>query len=196
MEGLFFYWVSWIGWIIVTFFMNKSSTRTILSYGLLSCIALSNWKITVYSYEISGSYIVLLCFALGTSYYLSKLQNLYLMIMTLTVTAAFVAFHLFEMFDPIWIIAHRQWLLSGLMFILVWLMSDMFLQRVLSLVIGMCQGEWLYTMMLYRYSYYGTIGGLKFLDLLTAGLGFLFMLSLAEWMISSMKRYWTYSERQ
>src|SRR5699024_12285863 len=55
--GYIFFWMSWIFWVIITFFMDKTRRRTYLAILLLIAIAGANTYISLKQQQISLSFL-------------------------------------------------------------------------------------------------------------------------------------------
>nr|WP_010194112.1 hypothetical protein [Bacillus sp. m3-13] len=60
----YFYFLSWMGWIIVTFFFPKSAIRTNMSILLLVVIAGSTTTVQMFGFTITASFLMLAVTAL------------------------------------------------------------------------------------------------------------------------------------
>src|SRR5690625_5821091 len=55
-----FFWMSWIFWVIITFFMDKTRRRTHLAILLLMAIAGANTYISIKQQQISLSFLLII----------------------------------------------------------------------------------------------------------------------------------------
>lgn len=95
-----------------------------------------------------------------TIFYLEKLYSL---LSALIIAMLYTSFHLLEVYDPIWIVVDRLFLLSGaLVYASVLLHEDRIL-RLCSLYIGMLQGELLVTLIFRKLHFPYDYGSLAFL---------------------------------
>jgi hypothetical protein len=165
LDGAYFYWLAWIGWIITTFFFKKGQKRLFLSAFILIVIISSRIEIPV----TDNVSIIFSAFGfLAAGYYFVSKQSLkskwYLFLTTLIVTFAYVSFHLFELFDPVWLFADRKWLLSlAIVYVTLLLWKGISL-RFFGMLIGVTQGEILYGYILQSFRFPYTIGSFAFLD--------------------------------
>jgi hypothetical protein len=179
-EGVYFYWFSWMLWIIYTFFMKKDRVRILVAASLLILISLSVYEITIGSFHLTLSYI----FILIVSYYFAALRRswrlIYMFISSAIVMLSYVSFELLALFDPVWVFMNRVWMLAVILtFITIMLYRDYY-SRLLTLIIGSCQGDFLYAVILNRFSFPHLIGSLAFLDMLIVTCSFLFGLFILE----------------
>lgn len=165
MEGSFFYWIFWIFWVFLTFFMNKQNPlRLKLAACLLIIIIHSSVHFVIGGFDLYGSGLILLLL----SYYIMGKEKLgpllYSFICSFTITMAYVAFHLFEIFDPIWIIFQKEWMMGICFSILAILLQKSLTGRLLIIVCGTMQGEVLYAYYLTKFQFSYPIGTLAYLD--------------------------------
>ncbi len=173
MDGSTFYFVAWIGWIVVTFFMKKESIRWKISTCILIFIICSPLNVTIASFTISVNALFLCIISfVGITLY-SIWKKLYTLLSALIIAMLYTSFHLLEVYDPIWIVVDRLLLLSGaLVYASVLLHGDRIL-RLCSLYIGMLQGELLVTLIFRKLHFPYEYGSLAFLDV--AAVSTLFM---------------------
>ncbi|WP_458412677.1 hypothetical protein ACNQFZ_17965 [Schinkia sp. CFF1] len=176
MEGIYFYWFSWLGWVFTTFLMNKSKQRTILSFVLLLVIAVSDHVLRGGGYTFRASFLLLLLFSFVL---LSKSKGLHLgyhLICSLIISIGYTCFQLFELFDPVWLIFDRKWMLSFVILYLILMLAKDFYYRASVAISGVCNGELLYSFILKKFSFKVEIGGFLFLDALAV-----IIFSIAAW---------------
>lgn len=150
MEGIFFYWIVWIGWVYSTFLVAKTNKRIAVTIFLLFLIILSNKQLTLFS--ITFNWAILLC--MGSGYLIISQRRwhfiLYYLSVSLISTSAFVTFRLFQLYDPVWIIFDPTLKLSLiLLFLMLLLVRDQKI-RVGMLLITIAQGEIFYRLFLNR----------------------------------------------
>lgn len=96
-------------------------------------------------------------------YAIFYLEKIYTLLSALIIAMLYTSFHLLEVYDPIWIVVDRLFLLSGaLVYASVLLHGDRFL-RLCSLYIGMLQGELLVTLIFRKLNFPYDYGSLAFL---------------------------------
>lgn len=168
MDGAYFYWMAWIAWVISTFFMKKNKFRFTFSLFILSLICLSAHTLTIYDLKINIGLLFLLAYSyFGISKHKSLLKLIYFYISSLAITLGYVSFHLFELYDPVWLFLDRKWLLTiGLTFIIIFLFKNT-KDRIICLILSSCQGELLYAVILQKFAIQFEIGSLAYLDILS-----------------------------
>lgn len=179
-EGIYFYWFSWIVWVFATFLMKKSRERTEVSFVILLALAMSNSVFQIAGFSIRASFLVLLLFSFMLLTKTKGLLLLYYLISSLIITIGYVCFHLFELFDPVWLIFDRKLLLSFIVLYLILMLVKDFYYRLAIAMVGACNGELLYFFILKRFSFEVELGSLSSLDALSAIIFFIVTWSSLE----------------
>ncbi|WHY84458.1 hypothetical protein QNH39_17565 [Neobacillus novalis] len=166
MEGIMFYWICWAFWVYMTFILHKQNTyRLKMSIMVLTVIILSNYHFSIGSFELHASGI----FLLVVSYVFYSQEKLgaifYFFICSLIVSIAYVTFHLFEIFDPIWVIFKKEWMMGICFGYLAILLQKTLKGRLLIIVSGTMQGEFLYAYILNKLQFTYSVGALAYLDI-------------------------------
>ena len=162
MDGSTFYFVAWIGWIIVTFY-EKEPIRWKLGACIMIFIICSPLHVTIASFVVSVNALLLCIISfIGITLY-SVWKKLYSLLSALIIAMLYTSFHLLEIYDPIWIVVDRVFLLSSaLVYASVLLHGDRIL-RLCSLYVGMLQGELLVTFIFRKLNFPYDYGSLAFL---------------------------------
>ncbi|MFL6555731.1 MAG: hypothetical protein ACJ8MO_06420, partial [Bacillus sp. (in: firmicutes)] len=165
MEGAIFYWVFWGFWIYLTFILEKQNPyRLKLAAIIVIVLILSNVQFPVGEFEIQASGL----FILGSCYLFMSQEKrgalIYFFICSFIVSIAYVTFHLFEIFDPIWIIFKKEWMMGITMSYLAILLQKTLKGRLLILFAGAMQGEILYAFILNKFQFPYIIGTFAYLD--------------------------------
>ncbi len=171
MEGIIFLWLFWIYWIVATFFMGKNKMRQFISIAILIAIIFSTYSIEVLNMKITLTTLFLLL----TSYlFMAKqkeLKGIYLFIASFIIMLAYATFHLFELYDPVWLIFNRNIMLSCLLTYLTLLLHNEFKFRIVILICGMIHGEFLYAFALKNITSSYLIGSYAFFDVIALSVG-------------------------
>jgi hypothetical protein len=178
-EGSMFYWILWVFWVSITFFMNKQNPyRTKVAIGLLMVIILSNVHFMVGSFQFyaSGVFLLLLSFFILGKKKLGPL--LYAFICSFIITISYVTFNLFVIYDPIWVIFQKEWMMGICMCCLAIFLQKSLKDRLLIIVSGTMQGEILYAFYLSKFEFSYPIGTIAYLDVTS-----LVILLLVSWSI-------------
>jgi hypothetical protein len=165
LEGAIFYWVCWAFWIYFTFILDKQNPyRLKLAAIVLIVLILSNVKFAVGPFEIQASGL----FILGISYLFLNQEKrgaiIYFFICSFIVSIAYVTFHLFEIFDPIWIIFKKEWMMGIVLWYLAILLQKTLKGRLVIIFAGAMQGEILYAFILNKFQFPYLIGAFAYLD--------------------------------
>ena len=175
MEGIFYYWMMWLAWIITTFFMKKQKIRTKLTIFLLVNIWISElyWVIGHFHVRVS-----LLLF-LGVGYYLSVKKNnnkslsYYLIILTLTF--AYASILLFHIYDPVWFLFDYRLIVSITVSVLAIYLGKHIVQKYAIYILSVCQGELIYWFILGKFHRGLIIGTAAFLDMVVIGCAIIYL---------------------
>jgi hypothetical protein len=174
-----FYWVLWVFWVYVTFFMNKQNHyRSKLATFILVLIILSNVHFMFMSFEfhVSGLFMLLLSYIILSKKKLGSL--LYAFICSFTITIAYVTFNLFVIYDPVWVIFQKEWMMGICFSCLAIFLQTSLKDRLLIIVSGTMQGEILYAFYLSKFEFSYPIGALAYLDVFS-----LITILLVSWSI-------------
>jgi hypothetical protein len=168
MEGALFYWFSWLGWVWSTFFLAKQNKyRFSIAFVLLMLIISSPYRIEILGIEIYIPAIVLITFSLIET---AKLRNrivFSIFVSSFIIMLGYVSFLLFELFDPVWVIFDRKWLISiSVILLATALQSERHLQ-ILSIGMGMLQGEFLFSFIMKRLAFPYPVASPAFLDIVS-----------------------------
>lgn len=164
MEGVYFYFFSWLGWIFVTFFMKKNTMRLVCATVLLFTIMISQTVITFGEFRIwIGAFFLLFIGIIGISR-LSMWTKLYYAVCSTIVGMVYAIVYLIELYDPIWIIINHTWFLSILLAYISYVLIRLPAERIFVLCMGAVQGEILITAVLKPYGFHNEFGSLLFLD--------------------------------
>jgi hypothetical protein len=163
MEGLFFYGIAWVSWIVTTFLMKKNKMRLILSALLLLIIISSTTYKEVAGVNVYASSFIL--FFIGVIFVASaKKSKLLCCLYAVMIAMMYSVFHFVEIYDPIWIQVHRTILLGGILTVSSLLYSDYPSVSIGTLLMGTVQGEVVLAITLRKYGFHDHIGGLLHLE--------------------------------
>lgn len=165
MEGTMFYFICWSCWVFLTFIVNRQNPyRLKLSCALLMIIILANAHFIVGSYDIYAGGVLMLFIAYLSISKESTKKMIYFFICSFIITIFYVSFHLFEIFDPVWIIFNPDWMMGISLGYLSIILQKTLKGRLLMLISGMMQGEFLYAYILNKYPFPYSIGDFSYLD--------------------------------
>ncbi|WP_096270473.1 YphA family membrane protein [Paucisalibacillus globulus] len=164
MSGIYFYWVSWLLWAMVTFILPKDKSRTVLAIWILLTIIVSNFYISIADFEFSISYLAVV---IGGFVLLARLKQKGLQIFSaITIMIGFTSLLIWETNAPVWVFMPRLVIIPLICMILTIFVNKQFINRITISIIGLCSGEFLYNLLLINYSITQTIGDRNFLDTL------------------------------
>ncbi len=178
MEGSFFYFFCWGGWIIATFVMEKNRERIVTAAFLLLLIIAASVKIPIGVFRMNGSCIVLILYGFCLLALHTTWKIIYAIISATIVGMIYATFHLIELYDPVWIAVNRMWMLSGMLVYGVILLVRERRMRIAVLFIGMVQGEWFVAFVLKKFGFHNEVGAYSFLDVLACSIGLMYSLQL------------------
>lgn len=197
MEGIIFFWFSWIGWVYITFSLRKDHPYRIkLAFALLIIIICSSRFMSIRGFHVNITFILLICFVYAGMIKLQKRQLLFLMISSFIVSLIYVSFQLVALFDPIWILFKKEWMLSFILSYVTILLYKKPGIRVYTLLSGMIQGEILYSVILYKKYFEHEIGSLAFLDICAISLMFIVSWRIFEMIVYSLESYFESNRKE
>ncbi|PLR75634.1 hypothetical protein CU633_20060 [Bacillus sp. V3-13] len=196
MEGIIFYWSSWLIWILTTFFLKRENRyRFRISLAILVAIMLSTAQFSLFGLTFNAAPVVLLLFVYWEVAKLNKGQLAYYFICALIVTLAYVSFLLFELFDPVWVLFDRKLMLGFIIVYLIVLLYGDLRMRLCILLSAVFHGEVVFAFILKKLAIDYKIGTLEFLDfvalaagVLLAWTGLKYALLLLEKTVSQFER--------
>ncbi|MCM3586489.1 hypothetical protein M3182_12165 [Mesobacillus maritimus] len=174
MEGAMFYWFAWLGWVWATFFLSRDNPyRLKIAFWLLLLMISSPYRIELLGIELQITAIILMGISLVELAILRNRIFYSVFLSSFIMMLAYVSFLLFELFDPVWVIFDRKWMIAiGGVLLASVLQSHKRLQ-VLSLGTGMLLGEIFFSFYMKKLSFTYAVASPVFLDALSlAGLVF------------------------
>lgn len=163
MDGLLFYFIAWVCWVVLTFFIRKTQVRYWLSFVLLGIILLANLTFTITTIQISYA-LVLILFS-SVVILASQKKHVRSILSSLAITAGYTGALIFETVSPVWLILPRLLLLAFLSYLLMILITSSLWLRVGIWGVGLSAGECLYSLLLKDFGVKESIGELAYLDL-------------------------------
>lgn len=191
-----FFWVSWGFWVIATFLMQRSAKRLKITVGILVMIIASPYVISIFEFKISLTGI----FLFGTLFYLAarieRMKSVYLFICSFIIMLAYVCFQLFALFDPVWILFSRNWMLALLiLFLSIFLQGNKY-YRIIIAMLGSLQGDFLYALILQKHTFPYIIGSLSFLDVTVLSVGLISIWNGIEFLSTFFDNHYNELERE
>ncbi|WP_077621720.1 YphA family membrane protein [Sediminibacillus massiliensis] len=170
MEGLFFYWISWMVWVFFTFLYRKDRFRIFMSAWILLLIICSEINATFVGYQVNMAVIVSFCG--GMILHARSSRWLYHNFCTLCLVFSYTGILFWEMISPIWVFMPRLLMVPFLGVALLFFVCKTFRDRCAVWTLGVTTGEILHTIILNSYGFSVGIGQLSFLDLMMVGISF------------------------
>ncbi|MEH7525478.1 hypothetical protein V7149_19735, partial [Bacillus sp. JJ1503] len=125
-----------------------------------------------------------------------RLTAAYVLFSSFIVMIAYVCFHLFALFDPVWLIFPRKWMLALLMIALAIILHTNKVYRLIIILFGSIQGEFLYAYILNKYSFPHLIGSYAYLDGITLAAALLGAWSGFEYLTSFYEKHINHLEKE
>lgn len=186
MEGLFFYWLTWMGWIVTTFFMDKNNPERLkVTIWLLLLILAAPYNKAIFTMEINLSALIIVALLLIETRGKKLGEFLNLFTSSFIIMLAYTSFLLYELLDPVWVLIDRRILLTGTIVYLVLLLQRKGYNRALVLISGTLQGEVLYALVMEKQGFSYLVSSLRFLDILVISVGTLFVWTMIETVLSA-----------
>lgn len=140
MDGVLFYWLTWLSVIFVFFIMDHSLKRTYLLIFLFSTLILSSWSKTYYFIEWNFALLLYFCLCLVIMLKLNKNQLLVGFVISFIVANWVWAIHRIIYVEPVWLIISPLWMISVVIFPLVFIVLRNIYTRMFSILMGIFQG--------------------------------------------------------
>ncbi|WP_074597123.1 YphA family membrane protein [Sediminibacillus halophilus] len=176
MEGLLFYWICWLLWIVATFLLKKNTTRFYLSFVVLLLLSCSNTRITIWECQLNLALVV--SFLSGVLYLARKKDWIWLLFGSLCMTFCYVGILLWELISPIWLFVPRLLMIPLIGLVLLLFLGETLIERCMVWSLGITSGEILHGLIMTSYGFQLTIGERSFFDLLFVGIAFIILLRL------------------
>jgi hypothetical protein len=167
MDGIYFYWFAWIGWVFCTFILPKSKIRTAMAFFCILILFLSNSNLSIAGLEVKASYFIVLLYSYFFLGRLTFKSFWYYLIISFVITLSYVTFYIYALFDPAWLILDWKWMLAAIIFLLSFFLVSDPLYRIVTLVVGMCHGDVVYKLLIQNLNPDMKIGSFPFLDVVS-----------------------------
>ncbi|MBD1378627.1 YphA family membrane protein [Metabacillus arenae] len=180
MEGTIYYWLMWAGWITATFLLKKNKQRTFISLFILLNIIVSPHFVKIHSFYVNSSYFLFFFISLiilSAGKYSRTFRNL---LLGTGLSFGYAGILLFELYDPVWFFIESKWLLSFLIGGFCIYFMESFFARVSLFYLSICQGEFLFYLVISKFQGRLEVGAFPFLDLAAVGSLFLFAWTMYE----------------
>lgn len=155
--------------------MKKDLLRTVLACWVLLFIALSNLYINFSTLQVHISFLTLFF----TIPLLTQLNRPYYHLFTsITIMVGYAAIQFWEQMTPIWFFLVKPALIPLFCLLLISLLTNHFYNRLITGVLGLTSGEFLYRIILFSYDLNSMIGDMAFYNHLLITILLLLLLDL------------------
>lgn len=183
MDGFYFYWATWISWILVTFFMRHSLARTLFAFAILLTISLSGFSVNFAGHRIFAT--VFLLAVIGYLFIFSSKRVGRGTFGSICLGIAYAGMLLWELTNPVALLIPRILLFSITLFSLViYLTRNFHLQLGIS-CLGFAIGEVIYLLLLDIYGLQQDAGSFKAMDVL----GTILLLIISAKLLGMLRKY-------
>lgn len=168
MQGIIFLFSNWGIWIIATFIIGrKVPYRAHIAALALLLICLFGLNVQIFSMIISAPACVLLLLGYVYTAALSSGRKFYMIFSVLIIMIGYAGFLMLEMYDPIWLIVDRRIILLFFIFVVAYfLFPNSIWDRLVFVLLGMIQGEILFSFILGSWYIPYIVGAGAVLDLI------------------------------
>ncbi|GIN21043.1 YphA family membrane protein [Siminovitchia fordii] len=190
MPGILFLFMAWGVWITATFILDKKEPlRLPAAMVSLMLIILHPKTLTISFFQIGASSFILMCSAYLLVYQGTWLKKIYLFFSVMIIMFGYVGFYLLELYDPVWVLVDRKFLLSIGLFCIGWILYPASIQyRCAAIVIGSLQGEVFLSIFLSKWKIPYTIGSNDYLDVFALTVSAFFTVHTAGKILLAVKR--------
>lgn len=193
-----FYFISWVGWIFTTFFMNKNKNRLKLSLILFVLIILSKTTVEInfIQYNFVGIFLFLIGLFLITK---EKSWKILLILYSGIIGMIYCIFNFFVIHYPVVIMVPQQYILVAILCICCYMFEDNFKRVVSIFLFGTFQGDLMLRHFLYEFEGVHQVGDMAYLEIIILGLVIFFMFHFIGKFISNnlvKKQYYEKGTRE
>ncbi|WP_096200954.1 YphA family membrane protein [Bacillus sp. FJAT-45350] len=189
MDGIFFYWFSWMFWLYCTFIMEKGKRRTRLSLTILFLIISVQYSITFLGFSFHLAFITCLFIGYGLIGTFQRTQKLFVFIVCLMCTLLYVSFHLFGIYDPVIIMFHQSWMIGMMIALLVIALIKKNSVRLATVLIGTGHGDLILSLVMKDMFVNMNIGSLLYFDILSIAILLITCWSVLEYVVKRLELY-------
>ncbi|EDL62583.1 YphA family membrane protein [Bacillus sp. SG-1] len=171
MDGLYFLWVMWAGWIFTTFLLDKNHYwRLRGSAAVLILIISFPFGISLSGIQTGVATVLIFLYSMVFIKDFSLSEKLYLFLASFIIGVSYSSLVLLSFYDPIILIADKKIMVTAILLVLSLLLygeRKLFIKRMLAIIIGMVTGECLTGAVFLQNKIPYQIGGHFFLDVLS-----------------------------
>ncbi|ASB88689.1 hypothetical protein OZL92_04355 [Bacillus sonorensis] len=189
MEEFYYYWSMWFLWVLTTFILEKNRTRFFASAFILLNIILSMYQVR-FILLLNGAYLLFYAGAYLLGGYAALHRSIKRLLLHLSMVSAYGFLFLFALYDPVWFILKPEWLIIILFVIMTLTFEKSFINRLALMVLGMCHGELLYSLIIRKFHEGLVAGGYSWLSMCSAGIVLLYGVSQYERLVQQIHQKW------
>ncbi|NGP43695.1 hypothetical protein G4V62_01465 [Bacillaceae bacterium SIJ1] len=142
-------WLAWLVWLYMTFFAERSARRTRVAASVLSAIILSALEVPFfYENQVNAGFVFVGWLGFWHIFNNAGGSLLRRFFSMLTCAFCFAFFELFLLYDPVWTVLDKQWLVGSILFFLTLLLAKRTIDRLSYIAGGMVQGAFLVMLVL------------------------------------------------
>lgn len=190
-DGVFFYWVSWLFFVVVTFFIKNKKVNLRLSYVVLLTIISSNLFIEIDDYRFSLSILILII--ANVLLYVRQTQKIYLLFVVFSIMVGYMAIIIWKDVTSMWVFIPEEFIIPCIVSLLIFILIRGLNQRLIIGILAMCYGELLYSFILISYNVSKVMGDLVFFDSLSLMIMFIllfhFIQTCHDYIYALLRRY-------
>ncbi|WP_413380458.1 hypothetical protein [Alkalihalobacillus sp. 1P02AB] len=188
MEGMYFYWVAWLLWIVLTFFFNKTTKRFWFTVCLLIIVTIMPLQMYWDGFSFRVALIPAFMFICYFLRFYKWPKIMYLIVLSSLLAIAYATFDVFTLFDPVVLFIDHRLYLAAISFIIASFHLGSIKDKVITSIVGMLQGECLAGFVKHYFFGFAEIGRMLFLDVVTFTMSMFVCIALIRYMLSSMKQ--------
>ncbi|WP_175073015.1 hypothetical protein [Terribacillus sp. AE2B 122] len=183
MDGFYFFWATWISWILVTFFMRHSLARVLFAFAILLTISLSGFSFNFAGHRIFAT--VFLLAVIGFLFIFASKRVGRGTFGSICLGIAYAGMLLWELTNPVALLIPRILLFSLTLFALVIYLTRNFHLQIGIISLGFSIGEVVYLLLLDIYGLQQDAGSFKAMDVM----GIVLLLLISAKLLSMLRKY-------
>lgn len=160
-EQFLIYWFSWIIFIIIVFFMNRSTFRSFLIIWVL--LVLITFPIFVMIKNIQISICLVLLISGAIIFYVREKVTIYRLIVTFTIFIGYTGILFWKNITPVWFFMPSFIIISILIVSLMIVLLKQLHEQISVVLLGVLFGHVFYDLLLIDYSLHNQIGNNAYL---------------------------------
>lgn len=160
-EQFLIYWFSWIIFIIIVFFMNRSTFRSFLIIWVL--LVLITFPIFVMIKNVQISICLVLLISGAIIFYVREKVTIYRLIVTFTIFIGYTGILFWKNITPVWFFMPSFIIISILIVSLMIVLLKQLHEQISVVLLGVLFGHVFYDLLLIDYSLHNQIGNNAYL---------------------------------